>query len=840
MKFLLDGLVVYFPYTFIYPEQYEYMRQLKKALDMKGPCVLEMPTGTGKTVSLLSLITSYQAQYEQTGKLIYCCRTVGEVEKTMEELRRVIQYRDAEMGLSAPKTLCIALSSRKNLCIHPQVSEGRSRDTVDSRCRDMTASWRRERAKNDPDIELCDFYEGFQEHGVEMRLHGIFSLEDLKEFGRQNRVCPYFLARHCINFANVIVYSYQYLLNPRISDMVSNQLQKDAIVVFDEAHNIDNVCIDALSVTIDRQILDAGSRNLTALSNTVMKVKAHDAQRLQAEYSRLVAGLAQSGVLPTDRIRPDPVLPDDIVREAVPESIRKAEEFIAALRRLVDFLKGRLRIQQVTSETPSQLLKSIYDATQIDAKILKFCTSRLNSLLRTLELTELDKYSPIGIVCDFATLLGTYNEGFVIIMEPYDERTPTIIDPIMQLSCLDASLAMKPVVTKYGRVVITSGTLSPLDMLPRILGFTPVLTSRLPITLTRPCICPLVVTRGSDQTLLSTKYESRENPDIVRNYGLLLLQLAQIVPDGIVCFFPSYQFMESTVSMWNEMGILSQLLKYKLLFVETNDLTETSLALDNYKRACDSGRGGIFFSVARGKVSEGIDFDNHYGRCVILFGIPFVYTESRILKARLEYLREKFQIRENEFLSFDAMRNSAQCVGRIIRGKNDYGIMIFADKRYNRVDKRSKLPQWISQFLNEQHLNLSVDDAAAVVRTFLKEMAQPIDKESQIGVSLWTKEHVEQQPASRPQNAVNNAPNCTTATTVILSASTPSTTSDQNDNTSVTSTSTNNNNNNNNNNNSNNNKEKKKNKKRNNSEAETKEKSVESIQKQQKKKRRVR
>jgi Rad3-related DNA helicase len=42
--------------------------------------------------------------------------------------------------------------------------------------------------------------------------------------------------------------------------------------------------------------------------------------------------------------------------------------------------------------------------------------------------------------------------------------------------------------------------------------------------------------------------------------------------------------------------------------------------------------GAIFFSVARGKVSEGIDFDHHYGRCVILFGIPFVYTESRILK----------------------------------------------------------------------------------------------------------------------------------------------------------------------------------------------------------------
>lgn len=39
-----------------------------------------------------------------------------------------------------------------------------------------------------------------------------------------------------------------------------------------------------------------------------------------------------------------------------------------------------------------------------------------------------------------------------------------------------------------------------------------------------------------------------------------------------------------------------------------------------------------------------------------------------------------FQIRENDFLTFDAMRHAAQCVGRVIRGKTDYGIMVFADK----------------------------------------------------------------------------------------------------------------------------------------------------------------
>lgn len=39
-----------------------------------------------------------------------------------------------------------------------------------------------------------------------------------------------------------------------------------------------------------------------------------------------------------------------------------------------------------------------------------------------------------------------------------------------------------------------------------------------------------------------------------------------------------------------------------------------------------------------------------------------------------------FYCRENDFLTFDAMRHTAQCMGRAIRGKMDYGLMIFADK----------------------------------------------------------------------------------------------------------------------------------------------------------------
>lgn len=36
----------------------------------------------------------------------------------------------------------------------------------------------------------------------------------------------------------------------------------------------------------------------------------------------------------------------------------------------------------------------------------------------------------------------------------------------------------------------------------------------------------------------------------------MLVDLAATVPDGIVCFFVSYLYMDTIVSRWNDMGIL--------------------------------------------------------------------------------------------------------------------------------------------------------------------------------------------------------------------------------------------------------------------------------------------
>lgn len=459
------------------------------------------------------------------------------------------------------------------------------------------------------------------------------------------------------------------------------------------------------------------------------RFKATDANRLRAEYNRLVDGLAQRGNLPiSDAWLANPALPDDILKEAVPGNIRRAEHFLAVLRRLVRFLDGRLETENVENEMPVAFVASIHSQAGIDQKMLRFCYDRLHSLMMTLEITDTDEFMHIQTICDFATLIGTYTRGFSIIIEPYDERMPDIRDPVIQLSCHDASLAIRPVFDRFETVVITSGTLSPIDLYPRLLNFNPVISRSFTMSLTRDCICPMVLTRGSDQLPVSTKFDMRSDPGVVRNYGRLLLEMASAVPDGIVCFFVSYSYMDGIVNSWHEMGILQDIMQHKLVFIETPDVVETTLALDNYRKACDCGRGAVFFSVARGKVAEGIDFDRHYGRLVIMFGVPFQYTLSRILLARLEYLRETFQIKEGDFLTFDALRQAAQCVGRVIRSKADYGMMIFADKRYSRHDKRSKLPGWILSHLHDAHLNLSTDMALHVAREFLRRMAQPYDK----------------------------------------------------------------------------------------------------------------
>lgn len=166
-----------------------------------------------------------------------------------------------------------------------------------------------------------------------------------------------------MQFCNVIIYSYHYLLDPKIAERVSKELSRDCIVVFDEAHNIDNVCIESLSTDITEDSLRKATRGAQNLEKKINEMRETDQKQLQNEYEKLVDGLRDADEArqedafmsnpsmqnPNSHTEGDllyapnanwyPALPDDLLKEAVPGNIRRAEHFVAFLIRFIEYLK---------------------------------------------------------------------------------------------------------------------------------------------------------------------------------------------------------------------------------------------------------------------------------------------------------------------------------------------------------------------------------------------------------------------------------------------------------------------------------------------------------------------
>ena len=738
----IDGIDVIFPFASPYPEQLEYMRQIKLSLDATGPALLEMPTGTGKTVCLLAMICAYMSQRDNVGPLIYCTRTIPEMSQGIQELRNVHSMRLANSGLDFDKNfLGIALTCRANLCILPEVAEIGVKYDVDIACRSKTVQYATE--------ERCQFFD----HVLMRPRPGVYGLDELRAFGRHNGLCPYYLARRLVSEAQVIMCSFAYTLDPMARELLIPSLGKQAIVVFDEAHNIDDVCCEFMSSAISADLLNRAMRSLKEAENVASSLREAEQEKLSGVLNQLRENLARDDeAMATDEtmeVFANPQLPEHILRSAMPAALRDFGDFLAMSKDVIKYLAGfiqgiekpdqeqtergvihqfdeqeflldELNIQpNVDKYTIPQVLTDIRRKCDITPEILHFMYSRFGKFLSKYKVADLRNYTALLDVLAFMSLLATYDEGYWV----FTENTPKGL--LIQLICVDPSIAFGSVLQLFKRIIITSGTLSPPEIYPKLLKFEPVTMQEFTMSLARECFLPLFVTRGNAGQSLSSCYKLRSDPRVASTYGDMLLEFVKIVPDGIVCFFPSYVYMDHVFSSWVANNIISEVMKYKLIFMENEVAAESAMAFENYKKAIENGRGAVFLGVARGRVSEGVDFAHHYGRCVILFGLPVRNTQSMIVQTRADYVESNSDMSKTDFMLFDAMRAAAQCVGRLLRSKTDYGIVVLADRRYAKPEARAQLPQWIKQFINESRLNMSIDASIELSRQFLVKMAQP-------------------------------------------------------------------------------------------------------------------
>jgi hypothetical protein len=114
---------------------------------------------------------------------------------------------------------------------------------------------------------------------------------------------------------------------------------------------------------------------------------------------------------------------------------------------LSSFCEGKLLavVRQQVQAREEALGGSYGRVMSAAGKTLRFCYDRLSSLLKTLEITDMDEFVPIHMVADFATLVGTYAKGFAIIIEPYDDRLPSVPDPVIQVRPLGIQMCMDAV-----------------------------------------------------------------------------------------------------------------------------------------------------------------------------------------------------------------------------------------------------------------------------------------------------------------------------------------------------------------------------------------------------------
>ncbi|KAI5117244.1 hypothetical protein M0805_001562 [Coniferiporia weirii] len=631
-------------------------------------------------------------------KIYYASRTHSQLSQVMNELEKLELVSPTATSVQSSEkpgidNICtkyiprtVSLASRNHLCINDKL---RSRTSdLDEGCRELLNGRLGERCPYLPSVD-----EEYRMHEMRDRiLANPKDIEDLVSVGKSLNICPYFGSRAAVQSAEFVTLPYNLLLHKRARETLDIDLEGH-IVIIDEAHNLVDAILQLHTVDLTVSLLRLAISQLqTYLDGFRTRLNATHALHLK----RLILFLTAL---------------DQIARARVAEVKGKRgnrnSRDVVSVSAFVENMGSKVNGINLL-ELQAYLVES-----KVSRKIYGFYERRDNKEGHGEENSGKAGATllPLHTVEAFiSSLTNDKRDGIITFYQ--DTRTEELH---VKYQHLNPASHFSEILNDARCVILAGGTMSPIpDVVMQLFPSGTedrISTFSCGHVVPRSSIRCLVVGKGPRGKELQFKFKERANEEILDELGQVLFNLVNVVPCGMVVFFPSYSFLETAKTAWSNNGLLMKLQKKKQIFYEPSESSRVEHVLREYGSASvtagSTSKGAILFAVVGAKLSEGLNFADDLARAVVLIGLPYPNLAAPELNERMKYVTELAKSHSlglqmtkdagQELYENLCMRAVNQSIGRAVRHRNDWSALVLLDSRYGSQKVRNKLPAWINQ-----------------------------------------------------------------------------------------------------------------------------------------------